>query len=267
MIDPDVLDALVESGCTAEQIASAVKAACASADKAKAARREKDRIRKKITRAVAKGECPDLSAMSGGQRGNPRTDAESTDNVDTVSLSPVPLLPPTPPNNPLTPNPIQKNKTSARDSGEKPAKRGHRLPADWTMSGPDLAYALGKGLAEREAGDLFERFCSWAWSASGPNAVKVNWHQAWQGWVQRDGPKIIASRASPSGRPISAFQKRRQETQDILDDLDSFAKRGGGNETDLGFLSRDPGERSQELRGGVGGAVIDLSEGSYRSGG
>lgn len=215
MIDPDVLDALVASGCTAEQIASAVKAACASADKVKAARRERDKLRKRAKRAAEKGDCPSMSAMSEGQAGIQRTGAESTDNVDTVSLSPVPLLSPTPPNNPLTPNPIQKTN-----------KRGHRLPADWTMNGPDLAYALGKGLSEREAGELFERFCSWAWSASGPNAVKINWHQAWQGWVQRDATKIMAARASPTGKPLTAFQQRRQETKDILDDLDNFARNG-----------------------------------------
>ncbi len=143
------------------------------------------------------------------------------DSVETVSLSPVPpSSPPHPPNNPLTPFPIQKTNS-----------RGTRLPEDWQLTGPDLAYALSKGLTERETGDLAERFKSWALSASGPNAVKRNWHQAFQGWVQRDGPKIVAARAGPVARPLSPYQQRKQETMDILDGLKTFSAgsdRSGG---------------------------------------
>lgn len=247
MIDPDVLDALVASGCTAEQIASAVKAACASADKAKAARREKDRIRKKITRAAAKGECPDLSAMSGGQRGNPRTDAESTDNVDVVSLSPVPLLPPTPPNNPLTPNPIPKNSSA----------RGFRLPEDWVLNGPDLAFALSKGFSEPQTAEIFEKFTNYWWSATGTKATKKNWHQAWKVWVLNTKP---VARAGPSAfaKPLTESQRKQQETNGVRAKLRAFANGGTGSGTPDRVLPLDQREQSGGVCGGSDAGVLSL---------
>jgi hypothetical protein len=216
MIDPAVLDAMVASGCTAEQIAAAVKASCVAAERAAEERRAKDRARKQKSRGVTR-----CHAESDGIRDVTRTGEESTDNAETVSLSPVPpSSPPHPPNNPLTPFPIQKTNS-----------RGTRLPDDWQLTGPDLAYALSKGLTERETGDLAERFKSWALSASGSNAVKRNWHQAFQGWVQRDGPKIVAARAGPAARPLSPYQQTKQETRDILDGLKAFSAgsdRSGG---------------------------------------
>jgi hypothetical protein len=205
MISAEVLDAMVASGCTPEQISAVVKASCHASNAAAERRREKDRERKRASRVR------DVPAESTLSAGNMRTVAESSGHADNgFSLSPVPLLPPTPPNNPLTPKPSSKNN-----------QRGSRLPADWTMNGPDLAYALSKNLSEPEAFDLFERFCSWAWSASGANAVKVNWHQAWQGWVQREAGKIIATRASnrsqgpPEGKGgfVSILMDKHRERQ------------------------------------------------------
>lgn len=47
----------------------------------------------------------------------------------------------------------------------------------------------------------------------------------------------------PSAKPLSPFQQRRQETKDILDDLDNFARGGsGGGEANIGLL---PGHSSQ----------------------
>lgn len=253
------------AGCSAEQIVAAVKADRGS-NSAGAKRQAKYRALKKEREEGS--ESVDSNESDVTLRNCDASDVTERDNVtDGFSLSPVPLLSPTPPNNPLTPIPSSKNKTSAREIVEKASKRGHRLPANWTMNGPDLAYALGKGLTERDAGELFERFCSWAWSASGPNAVKVNWHQAWQGWVQREAGKIIAARASPTGRPLSPYEQRRQETKDILNDLDNFAKGSSiGGQGSSGFLRRDTGERPEEIRGGFGGALLDLSASGDRAG-
>jgi hypothetical protein len=255
VINPDVLDAMVASGCTAEQIAAVVKAACAAEAQAVEARREKDRVRKRAERAAARvaeqGDCPAPSEMSGGHLGHPRTGAESTDSADTVSLSPVPLLSPAPPNNPLTPNPIPKTNS-----------RGTRLPENHTMSGPDLAYALSKGMTDREAGDLFERFCSWAWSASGPNAVKRNWHQAWQGWVQREVKDRPRGRPPPvsTGRPLTEFQRKQAETNDVRAQLRSAAMGGSSGGTADGVLSDDHGERSGAVRDSPGSTLLLLPE-------
>lgn len=244
MIYAATLRKLGTLGLSAEQMAGVLDllADQMQADEERArieeSKREKDRERKRRVR----GNSADI----------PRTDAGnsvalSMDSAETVSLSPVPLLPPTPPNNPLTPKPIQKNNS-----------RGTRLPDDWQLTGPDLAYALSKGLTERETGDLAERFKSWALSASGPNAVKRNWHQAFQGWVQRDGPKIIAARAGPVAKPLTEFQRKQQESNDARRQLreSTFAMRGGGYPDRV--LSDDHGKRSENLLGGTGQPVLEL---------
>lgn len=214
----DLIADMVRAGVDADLIgrtAAAFALRSPVTDEQAERRREKDRARKQAARDAEKEQSrPQTSADS----------AESMDNADTVSLSPIPLLSPTPPNNPLTPKPIQKTNS-----------RGTRLPDDWHLGGPDLAYALTKGLTEFETGELAERFKSWALSASGSNAVKRNWHQAWQGWVQRDGPKIIAARAGPRGsfaKPLSPFQQSKSGTQDILDGLKAFAAGSGSSSSE-----------------------------------
>jgi hypothetical protein len=213
--------------------------------RAEEAKREKDRDRKRRVR----GNSVDIPRTETGI-----SEAVSVDNAETVSLSPVPpSSPPYPPNNPLTPKPIQKNNS-----------RGTRLPDDWQLTGPDLAYGLSKGLTEAETGALAERFKSWALSASGSNAVKRNWHQAFQGWVQRDGPKIIAARAGPRrgfAKPLTEFQRKQQETNDarrqMRESQSPFAIRSGGYSD--GHLRDDHRQRSEDLLGGAGKPVIELS--------
>jgi hypothetical protein len=166
---------------------------------------------------------------------------------ETVSLSPIPLLPPTPPNNPLTPNPIQKPNSA----------RGFRLPDDWTLTGPDLAFALSKGFSEAQTAEIFEKFTNYWWSATGAKATKKNWHQAWKVWVLNTRPQ---SRAGPSfAKPLTAHQYKQQEMKDVLNELADFATGGSsGGEPNPGILRHDPGSGPQGIRGGVGSDVDDL---------
>ncbi len=240
MIDTVIIDAMVASGCSPEQIAAVVKA-CSHSEQAKVdARREKDRLRKKAARRQEEqGECPqEFPDVQGGLR----TEVESSgQSGNGFSLSPIPLLSPTPPNNPLTPKPSSKNNLT----------RAHRLPEYWTLSQADIAYSVSKGLTEPESRGLAELFASWAWSASGTNAKKVDWHQAWRGWVQRDGPKIIAGRRSSSGKPFTEHQRKQRETQDILDAMDKFTPgRNDGRTPNLELLPKHSGERPQGVRSG-----------------
>lgn len=259
MISGDVLDAMVASGCTAEQIATVVKAACASYDAAAERRREKARNLKRAQRAAAKS-ASDVS--TGHLRTSPDIagqDGTVEDIVDNGSLSPVPLLPPTPPNNPLTPNPSKKTNS-----------RASRLPDDWVLTGPDLAYSLSKGLSESETVDLFERFCSWAWSASGPNAKKVNWHQAWQGWVQRevkDRKPGGNARAGPV-RATTVYQQKQLLDLEAINGLEDFARRSRRSDG-ADFEDRDghSGARPQGILGGSGGPVIDVPASRREAGG
>lgn len=70
-----VIDAMLAAGCTAEQIAAAVKAAMLEDDESQADRRERDRIRKREQRAREKD-----NKNNGRVHGVTRTDADSADN-------------------------------------------------------------------------------------------------------------------------------------------------------------------------------------------
>jgi len=240
MIKLEVLDAMLAAGCSAEQIVAAVKADRGSKS-AGAARQARYRAAKKSRENVV---CDD---SNGPLRNGDVTSVTDSNDAKTVSLSPIPLLSPTPPNNPLTPNPIQKPNSA----------RGFRLPEDWTLTGPDLAFALSKGFSEAQTAEIFEKFTNYWWSATGAKATKKNWHQAWKVWILNTRPP---SRAGPiSAKPLTEHQRKQQETKDILNDLANFAAGGGSrSEPNPGFLRRDPGEQSQGVRGRSGGPVIDL---------
>lgn len=79
---------------------------------------------------------------------------------------------------------------------------------------------------------------------------------------------VIRAGADPPLRAMTVAQRNRQETREILDDLEDFARRSGGSgEADFGVLPGHPGERSETLRGGTGRAVVDLSGSGRRESG
>lgn len=79
---------------------------------------------------------------------------------------------------------------------------------------------------------------------------------------------VIRAGADPPLRAMTVAQRNRQETREILDDLEDFARRSGGSgEADFGVLPGHPGERSETLRGGAGRAAIDISGGGRRESG
>ncbi len=89
-----------------------------------------------------------------------------------------------------------------------------------------------------------------------------------------DASAWIAARLKPgtgppvSAKPLTEFQRGRNETKGILDDLEHFATGSGpSSQENPRLLSRDPGERPQGIRGGAGADIVDLSAGSYRPGG
>lgn len=253
MISDAVIDALVASGCSPEQLAAAMKASRKSSSGAarQAAYRERKKAKEDIVVAAGDDDVTGVTSHNVTEASPSVTERNADDGF---SLSPIPLLSPTPPNNPLTPKPSSKNKQT----------RAHRLPETAEISGPDLAYGLGRGLTERETCELWQRMASWAWSAAGSNALKINWHQAFQGWVQRDGPKIIAGRRSPSGKPLTPYQQKQQESRDAIAGLENFATGSfGGSEPDLKVLRYDSG-RPGDIRGGLGGDVVDLPASGYR---
>lgn len=87
-----------------------------------------------------------------------------------------------------------------------------------------------------------------------------------------DPASWIAARLKSTGppaqsRPITDFQRSRNETRNILDDLDIFANRSGGSPENSGILPGHSGERPEGLRGGTGAVAIDLPAGRCRASG
>lgn len=162
-LTPAVLDAMVQAGCTAEQIAAAVKASMADEEARAEQKRAKDRERKRRQRAKEADECHAVS------RGQSVTDCDGADN-------PLPLSPNENNSNPHTPSPEHKTR----------ARKGHRLPIDWEPK--PLPATMGAMLARWEPGEMereMAKFRDWAASANGPNALKKDWDAAWRNWLRK----------------------------------------------------------------------------------
>lgn len=140
MIDPAVLDAMVDSGCSAEQIAAVVKAALASCDERKAAKRANNAERQRRFRERNADNA--LRGVTNAQKVSP--------------LCPPDKDPPRPPeiNPPISPRPsctagAVANDISARmpelyaalgvtDETKTPGLLSISEPINWTVAGCDI---------------------------------------------------------------------------------------------------------------------------------
>ncbi len=148
-----IIDAMVAAGASVEVLAAAMKADLAEREDRVEIKRQKDAERQRRHRASR-----DVTV----------TECDSVTN-------------PTPSLSPQTPQ------THPHPSNNKPARvKGHRLPNDWQPSAlpAELTAAVAfwplKAL-ERE----LSRFRDWAASATGPNAIKLDWQAAWRNWVRK----------------------------------------------------------------------------------
>jgi hypothetical protein len=212
LIDPNVIDAMVATGCTAEQIAAVVKADAHAEIERIAAKREADRIRKREQRARESATKTTLaSAMSRGQAVTPQ------DNADT---------PPPPKESPQTPKEI--TPTTLKEKTPKGVqKKGSRLPDDFA---PDFEFALRAGLTHSQAQTEFAKFRDYWAAASGQAASKADWQAAWRYWIRNAVERRGNQRAGPSPKlaPIDHFRNYATEISDgqIRDD------RGDGGDWD-----------------------------------
>ncbi len=154
MIAPEVLDALLVSGATAEMIVAAVKADAALEQATIDARRAKDAARQRRHR-----ESRDVTVTNSDS-----TDLPSPQSPpNKVSPDPFKITPPIPP---------------------KPSSRGSRLPSDFSVPGDWIEWAIAKRCWSRpdaqDEGEIFVRY----WQAKpGKDAVKLDWFKTWQNWV------------------------------------------------------------------------------------
>lgn len=142
--------------------------------------------------------------------------------------------------------------------------RGKRIPPDFSIDDEDRKFAAALGIPP----DIIEaetpQFVDYWSSVAGAKGVKLSWKATWRNRM-RDLKKY-----QPTRRPrnVSAFQQRRTETQEILNDLEHYASTGGGSgQENPRLLSGDTGKRPEGVHGGPSANIIDLPTGGYRSGG
>lgn len=82
-------------------------------------------------------------------------------------------------------------------------RRGSRLPADWSPTSADIAYAIREHeFSQREIDRLGEAFRDHWHAATGQKAVKLDWSAAWRTWCRNERtfrPKAAQSRKAASG--------------------------------------------------------------------
>lgn len=169
MIDPSILDAMVASGCTAEQIATVVKAAIASCDDRKAAKRANNAERQRRFRERNADNA--LRGVTNAEQVSPKE------------------IPPTPP----------KEITPSREPNGSSTKRATRLPADWVIPDGWLAEAVNAGLSVGEARAAAGRMHNW--SLSDKNGAKLDWHATWRNWFDREKRSAMSRHRSTSPPP------------------------------------------------------------------
>lgn len=149
----------------------------------------------------------------------------------------------------------------------KKSARGTRVPPDFSIDDNDRKFAAGLGIPPDAVEAETPQFIDYWSSVSGAKGVKLNWKATWRNRM-RDLKKYQPTSRGQSTRPLTEFQRGRQELKGILDDLGNFASGSGQSSGENPrLLSRDSGERSETIRGGASENIIDLPPRSYRSGG
>jgi hypothetical protein len=173
-----IIDALLQSGATREQIAAAIKADIAEragVEEARLeARRKANRERQQKKRA---GHALSRSVT------HVTRDAPPNESI---------LTPPV-----ITPKPDGLAPTQKSKS-----VRGSRLPDDWQLPAEWAAWARERrGWSEAEIAEESEIFANYWQAKSGAGACHVNWAKTWKNWVIRshraDGFKVAPKAAGP----------------------------------------------------------------------
>lgn len=152
-IKPEVLDAMVASGCTAEQIAAVVKASIGKG-KSGAQRQAEYKARKDAERQMTEN---DVISVSGDE-----SDAE-------------PLPPkeksPTPPKE-ITPI-------------SETTKRARRLSDDWVLPASWGNWAIEEGWPEATIRLQADMFADHWQARGGQGAAKLDWFKTWRNWMRK----------------------------------------------------------------------------------
>jgi hypothetical protein len=142
--------------------------------------------------------------------------------------------------------------------------RGTRIPPEFAIDDDDRKFAAALGIPPETVEAETPAFIDYWSGVSGSKGIKLSWKGTWRNRMRDIKKYMPTSRGNV--RVTSEFQRSRNETKDILNDLDNFAAgRSGGSQANPRLLSGDTGQRPEGIRGGVGGDVIDLPASGYRS--
>jgi hypothetical protein len=209
-LTPEMLDAMMAAGLSAEQIVAVTKAALVAEEGKRAAKRANNAARQQRFRDKKKATTVTPS--------NALCDVTERDARYVPPPKKVPLEPPinTPP--PSGPNGLNDDSAQARGP--------HRLPRDFRISETDRQFCRDHGWSEPEIDDGEAEFVDF-WSnpkLAASKALKSDWSATWRNRVRDMGKRRGTGppRSSSSPRPftvVNGANSRVQGTQPTLLDV------------------------------------------------
>ena len=226
-VDPEVIAIAVSA---AEQAVAMSARPQISADISADRRREKDRLRKQSVRGI-----PQMSADI-----PQTTEIASTKEVKKEEI---------------------KEEVEAAQAKRPQTNRGHRLPDEWSPQGSDWVDTIQK-LTIPGADHELLKFRDYWKSQPGQRGVKLDWDATWRNWIRN----AKGSHGAPQ-RPLTQHQVERQESREILNDLQKFIDGNGScGDANPGLLRLDSGDGQESFHGGFHRNVVDIPFGSARKG-
>jgi outer membrane biosynthesis protein TonB len=120
-----------------------------------------------------------------------------------------------------------------RSAQPKSGARGSRIPANWTPTPKDYAFASSEGLNREEINREADRFRDYWTAASGRTACKLDWEATWRNWIRSDlrkRPGSSAGNASRNGSRLEAFDRLADKLQERSNGPDAWQHNDPGAE-------------------------------------
>jgi hypothetical protein len=186
-----ILEALVTTGATSEQLIAAARAFEAERERVAAAKRKAQATRMAEYRA---------------KKAAPVADVAATSVTDPPLINLKKEVPPSPPKGGSVPQ-------------GRPT-RGSRLPDDWKPSEELLAFANREGFNVPDAERDLMKFANHFHAASGAKGVKVDWEKTAKNWLLRS-----ADERRSRGPPRLAYSNDRPRPKSALEEMTDAAQR------------------------------------------
>jgi hypothetical protein len=163
--------AMVDAGCTAEQVAAVVGAHEGETEKKRAAKRAQNAARQRRFRVTHRNADNALRDVSARYECDPLKETPHTPQETTPQD-----ITPVGPNGPTSPDRGDEPVAAGEKSAQARARaRGSRLPDEWVPSEALVAFAGGLGFAGHGLDEAVAEFGDYWRARPGPNARKLDW--------------------------------------------------------------------------------------------